>query len=518
MLDESLIVAIANDHRLTDKTEYESAQNILKDLAKDVPAEEATGFNPSGFLEVEDSSQDTKEESGKASTALTMPRSLTNAGDSSSAGQAALEPDQSWSIPQLTSFNNDTEEGKLQQLTAMFCDLKPYDIKYALTKNNGDFQPALDDLLNLQYLQATGQQSKGIDGFFTGDDETSHKPKRKKKGKGKGAGHVSKTGNLDENMLGEYFNEAKDQSNISYLAERFNLTIDEVAMVFYDQDGSMSGCAIELLDRRLTNDNTSEQADSSAISTTTLAKKYRHIPEKYLQCIILSTSGIEQFSDDLASLVNKEFMRRAKNNKLDISARLTPLPFDDIEGSSATSVSSSASNSRRALPILTSPAPTTSDLTQALQQTAAHHWQRREASTAAANMYRKGASNPLFRQAAVVYSERANDYSRAAHQATSTAADLLVNQQSRGNEVDLHGVYVQDGTRIARQKALNWWTNLGDSKAQKAKQIPLVIVTGVGKHSAGGVSPLRRAVAAALLQDGWKVEIGTGKFTIYGRV
>lgn len=400
----------------------------------------------------------------------------------------------------------------------MFCDLKPYDVKYALTKNNGDFQPALDDLLNLQYLQATGQQSKGIDGFFTGDDDAPSKSKRKKKGKGRGVLQASKNTNLDEKMLGEYFNEAKDQSNISYLAERFNLTIDEVAVVFYDHDRSMSGCAIELLDRRLSDEDAVEETESPSANAPALAKKYRHIPEKYLKCIIRSTSGIGQFSDDLASLVNKEFMRRAKNNKLDISARLTPLPFDDIEGSSTASVSSSASSSRRALPILTAPAPTASDLTQALQQTAANHWQRREASAAAASMYRKGASNPLFRQAAVVYSERANEYSRAAHQATSTAADLLVNQQSRGNEVDLHGVYVQDGTRIARQKALNWWTNLGDGKAQKAKQIPLVIITGVGKHSAGGVSPLRRAVAAALLQDGWKVEIGTGKFTIYGRV
>lgn len=100
---------------------------------------------------------------------------------------------------------------------------------------------------------------------------------------------------------------------------------------------------------------------------------------------------------------------------------------------------------------------------------------------------------------------------------TSTAADLLVNQQSRPNEIDLHGVIVQDGVRIARQKALNWWENLGDTKSRKARERPLTIITGIGRHSAGGVSQMRKAVAAALLQDGWKVEIGTGKFTLTGR-
>lgn len=73
-------------------------------------------------------------------------------------------------------------------LQNMFAELKPYDIEYALKKADGDFQVALDDLLNIQYLQSTGQQMKGVDGFFVADSATKpnkRKTKKKKKKNGK---------------------------------------------------------------------------------------------------------------------------------------------------------------------------------------------------------------------------------------------------------------------------------------------------------------------------------------------
>lgn len=113
-------------------------------------------------------------------------------------------------MPQLTSFNNETEQGKLNQLSSMFASLKVYDIQYALKKNHGDFQDALDDLLNLQYLQATGQQVKGIDGFFHEDQDTSKKSKKKKKNKANtNPGSRETDLATDENDLGIYFSEVK---------------------------------------------------------------------------------------------------------------------------------------------------------------------------------------------------------------------------------------------------------------------------------------------------------------------
>lgn len=86
-----------------------------------------------------------------------------------------------WVAPRVTSFNNDTIADKSLQLHAMFPDIKEFDVKYALKKCNNDFQSALDHLLNMQYLEETGQQTRGIDGFAQLEE-----PRKQRKGKGKG--------------------------------------------------------------------------------------------------------------------------------------------------------------------------------------------------------------------------------------------------------------------------------------------------------------------------------------------
>jgi hypothetical protein len=74
-----------------------------------------------------------------------------------------------------------------------------------------------------------------------------------------------------------------------------------------------------------------------------------------------------------------------------------------------------------------------------------------------------------------------------------------------------------DGVRIAKQKVWNWWNNLGEDRKTLAKRNGFTVVTGVGKHSVGGVSRLRQAVGAYLKNDGWKMETLTGSFYVTGR-
>ncbi|KAK4232635.1 hypothetical protein QBC38DRAFT_6919 [Podospora fimiseda] len=124
---------------------------------------------------------------------------------------------------------------------------------------------------------------------------------------------------------------------------------------------------------------------------------------------------------------------------------------------------------------------------------------------------------PLGRQAAVVYTERAREANRTAMAQSSALADDYVRQRSSDAMVDLHGVFVLDGVRIARQHVWAWWKNLeGENRAARAKE-GFTVVTGQGKHSAGGVSRMRQAVAAMLKNDGWKVETQTGSFFVFGR-
>jgi hypothetical protein len=125
---------------------------------------------------------------------------------------------------------------------------------------------------------------------------------------------------------------------------------------------------------------------------------------------------------------------------------------------------------------------------------------------------------PLGRQGAVVYTERAREEIRTFSAQASVMAEALVAQQSTDSMLDLHGVFVMDGVRIAKQRVWAWWNSLGENRKALAKRQGFTVVTGVGKHSAGGVSRLRQAVGAYLKNDGWKMETLTGSFYVTGRV
>ncbi|KAK4155693.1 hypothetical protein C8A00DRAFT_31443 [Chaetomidium leptoderma] len=133
---------------------------------------------------------------------------------------------------------------------------------------------------------------------------------------------------------------------------------------------------------------------------------------------------------------------------------------------------------------------------------------------AAAKLRRMG---PLARQGAVVYTERAREEWGAFTAHASRTAESHVAQQSTATMLDLHGVFVMDGVRIAKQRVWAWWNGLGEDRKALARHSGFTVVTGVGKHSAGGVSRLRQVVGAYLKNDGWKVETLTGRFYITGR-
>ena len=135
---------------------------------------------------------------------------------------------------------------------------------------------------------------------------------------------------------------------------------------------------------------------------------------------------------------------------------------------------------------------------------------------AAAALRRMG---PLGRQAAHVYTDRARSETRALTAHASRVAEVRVNQQSTDTTLDLHGAFVLDGVRITKQRVWGWWEGLdGEFRNAEAKKRGFTVVTGVGKHSAGGVSRLRQAVGAYLKNDGWRIEVLTGSFYVTGRI
>lgn len=123
-----------------------------------------------------------------------------------------------------------------------------------------------------------------------------------------------------------------------------------------------------------------------------------------------------------------------------------------------------------------------------------------------------------YRAAALVVAERAREQAEIARAAESHNYDIMVDQNSTSNQIDLHGLPVVDGVRIALERTQRWWSNLGENRVRRAKEDVFTIVTGLGNHNSGGVSPLRQEVGAALRRAGWRFATGTGQYFISGKV
>lgn len=189
-MDEALIFAIANDHDLQSPTGYQAAHDILKGLSQSTVFEEEAELNLAGISGfpseggIDASRDDTSTSATATSTSNQAPKSL----ESISSGteiSASSSSETANTIPRLTTFSNDNEETKIKHLQGMFTELKKIDITTSLKKANGDFQTALDLLLNIQFLEATGNREKGIDGFFTPEEPASTGGKKQRKRKKK---------------------------------------------------------------------------------------------------------------------------------------------------------------------------------------------------------------------------------------------------------------------------------------------------------------------------------------------
>ena len=259
------------------------------------------------------------------------------------------------------------------------------------------------------------------------------------------------------------------------------------------------------------------QDEQSKERAKEVAKTHPNIPEHFARTLVQVAGAESNLVNEVAVTLSKYFTKHPWTQKLDISYNLKPMLGDELEG---TNLNPSSKTSRSATPKTSRPASIVgaTDLIEALS-IADHHRQARQSALGTASQLNRtgGSSKHLYRQAAGVYTDRAREHSRSALLATSATADLLVNRTATERQIDLHGLTVQDGVRIARQRVQSWWQSLGEFRSQRAKEAGYTIVTGLGRHSVGGVSQMRRAVAAALLQDGWKLEIETGRYVVIGR-
>ncbi|ETS78200.1 hypothetical protein PFICI_10262 [Pestalotiopsis fici W106-1] len=523
LVDEALILSLCSDFDLNIASEFQQARQALIVVSADVPLEEASGFNASGLGDrVIDINGNPQAEPSEAGTALSgsdtrspdgvttpsersLPQTILSTGSSHTSFQESQGP------TRFSLYDGLTFEEKEIKLREVFTELKPIDITLALRKFDGDADRAVDVLLTTSHLEQSGQRPKGIDGFYV-DDEDAVLVKKKKKGKKKKPA-VRGTNSPDpsaQSNLGEPATAEVHERNIRYLADRLPFSESEVEYVYCEKRQSMGAALVQILDNYIAIDGEAlAKARNSASDDQ--GKKYPWVPVMYLTpTFCLATS--RQNAEDLVQIL-AEYYEKPAYLRYNISYNISGPKLELVTTDSSSSKTWVAVG--RKTPVspglyqsgVSSPASGLSLSSLDLQDKRSHSFQ------AASAAYRKGG---LLRGAAAVYADRGRELTQDMHYARSSEAAAYVDQRSRPDHIDLHGVRVHDGVNIALGRVRQWWDSLGEERVRKAKA-GFTVVTGLGRHSAGGVSQLRVNVFKALVADGWKVQVLTGEMLVTGR-
>ncbi|KAI0469030.1 hypothetical protein F4859DRAFT_146467 [Xylaria cf. heliscus] len=535
LLDEATILSISSDYNLQKPEEFAAAREVLLAISENVEAEEATGFNPSGFgghdLVGISNSHDgagseaisAREGDLKSTDGLTTTTETSHSRSVWSGSSAMASAKEIPGILHVSVLDGLTNEEKERRLAAMFVSLKPIDIKLTLQKTKGDADLAMDELLNLQWLEQTGQRPKGVDGFYVSDDDV---PKAKKKGrrKTKKASKVATSRSADMPDSAEESNrgETLDKDNISFISDRFALPISEAAAIYQRNKFSLGSAILAILDNYISLGLESECSYNQQRQVEEQKKRTPWIPNDYFSPIFNTTTTV-QAAIDVIDVLATHFEKPAYL-KHDVSYSVVASDVELVSevsgstnaGSSWTHDSSSTTKPNTVQRLRT--APTT--LQEAIAAKATIAASANHSYASASSAFKKGKSDPLMRQAGAFYAERARSEAASRREAVSVEAEFLVDQQSTRDTIDLHGVPVQDGVAIALDRVWRWWNALSDDdRARKAmRNGGLKVVTGIGRHNPDGKSRLRINVCKALVADGWRVEVLTGAYLVTGRI
>ncbi|KAI5866210.1 hypothetical protein GGS23DRAFT_374500 [Durotheca rogersii] len=524
LLDETTILSISSDFDLDDPQQFAAAREILLTISKDVEAEEATGFNASGLgadgivdinpSQPDDGAEiasvavsDIKSISGLTSTTEnSTPPSLT------SKGSSRISTRETPVLSHVGVFDGLSDDEKENQLAQMFVSLKRIDVRLALQKSKGDASLAIDELLNLQWLEQTNQRPKGVDGFYVSDDDSRGK---KKKGKKKRRGGIKvstpRATGPEGAPEGGIDNEVVQSDDIVFVSTRFNLSESEVSSIYRRHKASLGATVVQILDNYI--------ALGLPLADPNLLSDFQQevsgffwIPRQYITSVI-DICPTRRDAVDVVRVLAEHF-ERSSYLKIDVPYRVVASDSDVVSPTIITTLEPASTTNPQS--------PTSLRAAASVSQRLAASRSHSMASATAA--FKKGRSDPLFRQAGALFAERARAQTDDLRRAAATLANLRVDEQSAPGMIDLHGMTVQDGVTIALERVGNWWRDLaaenaGDERARRAaaRAAPFKVVTGIGRHNPDGRSPLRIGVSKALVNNGWKIEVLTGAFCVTGR-
>ena len=519
-LDTALFLAIAGEFDLEDDISLVKAREILDQLKVAAENDDATHFDSAGTGNSPDTGslqQSLNDErlSTSGETKLTT--------DTTDTSSSMLE-DGSW---EASSSHIILDSGidhlgpaeKEALLFSMFPEVRDFDISSTLKRLNWNFLAALDDILTHVYLKEEDIDGKkvvipkSIDGFALPDNNQNG---QKRKGKSK---KRSKTGQdfLETHPLKERspnpprkWNSAKKECD--FISQRVQIAEAIVTSCYHKSGGNLRQ-AILLLCEVDTSEIVDSQATKSIIqeNTSELQKDFPHISAQTLNALIQLTHPSTSAAHELAKalVVNPFTKGNYGSSSLKIVPQYTPLILP-LSPPSALATRTASLNLGVSINHTTA-----SSMAQSYNQA-------RFAALEKANVaYRKSRSTPLMAAAAGYYASVGRDAEATSRHYTSLAADGLAARQSTAGGIDLHGINVQDGVRIAKERVEAWWVNNQEERARTGKLQRgggYRIITGVGAHSDGGRAKLLPAIKKMLTNEGWKTDLSeSGVLTVTGK-
>ena len=405
---------------------------------------------------------------------------------------------------------------KIKAIKEIIPEAKDFDISYTLKKYHNNFHRALDDLLTQNFLEngpIDGEaipSRKGIEAFIepaiTRRERTAIKGKKKRESK-QLLRRSSSTPKLETNRD---YHESSNQwlrvdDLVKFLQDRTYLSAKLIRSTYHSSGATLPSTIAALCTSK----------DPEIYSNPYLPDASPATIEAHAQNLIMEFPRSLQYHQAVAlvrlthpATVSAREMALALTSSPNVPSTSTITPHYVLRPPSPPSSSqSSPSSSSAYVPLSQSRAATL-----ALIRSNAHT-QSRSAS-------RKAKSDHLMGGAASYYNSVSRDIAAALRQDEAARADALVNSQSKPGEVDLHGLNIKNAVRVSREKVEAWWESEGREWARAGKVMnngSLRIITGLGRHSAGGKAVLGPAVCKMLNSEGWMVQVGDGVVRVTGR-
>ena len=515
-LDPALLSAILSDYELGDQNGLAIARETLDELKESALLEEQADFDPSGTGARKEELGPPRQSESSPDTSATLSHETDATSVSNGLASLDLEngnrSDEEPTVNvhesgELENLDNDT---KIQLLQDVFGEhISRFSIEFTLKKCNGRWHSAMEELLNQVYFSeasADGRdnivRSKGIDGF---SDEALPRRGRRSKAKKKRLrnGESKQTESLPTSSHGspEPVNRWKSASeDINFISERTGIAKSAVSSVYYEKSASVPQTIGALLKATMDESKLVVTDDAAvAAQARELGRDFPGLAPEYLLTIIRLTFPFTTSAHELA---------RALTQKPKVEGGIQIIPQHvPLTGIDPTGDWSTVSKRARAS---TTPGSPSLDIPQA-GGGADYASARATAFEQARAAHRKAKSNHLMGGAAAYYGQVGREYSALSASASAAAADRLAASQSNRTQLDLHGIDVLNGVRIARERVEEWWDGLGESRVNgrvgaEDRQTGYRIVVGLGRHSEGGKGKLGPAVSKMLRQEGWKME------------